>query len=231
MKIFKITIFLFVVFVWRVVAAGNNVLVSVHSKTDQPLTVNPESPFWKKAPKVQWTTDINGTSADANLTEVRSRWTNKNLYLLFICHYQSLYLKPDPNSDLETNHLWQWDVAEAFIGDDFQNIKQYKEFEVSPQAEWVDLDIDLQSPKPYPEAWNSEFKVTSRIDKGRRVWFAEMCIPFASFDRNRPSRHQELRINLFRCEGALPNRKLLAWQPTRSKTFHKPEYFGVLRLE
>ena len=45
--------------------------------------------------------------------------------------------------DIETNELWNWDVAEVFIGSDFKNIRRYKEFEVSPQAEWVDLDINL----------------------------------------------------------------------------------------
>ena len=42
----------------------------------------------------------------------------------------------------ETPRLWNWDVAEAFIGSDFERIGFYKEFQVSPQGEWVDLAID-----------------------------------------------------------------------------------------
>ena len=42
-----------------------------------------------------------------------------------------------------------------FIGSDFDHIKRYKEFEVSPQNEWVDLDIGL---------WNSGFEHSARID-------------------------------------------------------------------
>jgi hypothetical protein len=34
----------------------------------------------------------------------------------------------------------------CFIGDDFKNIRRYKEFEVSPQGEWVDLDVNLDNP-------------------------------------------------------------------------------------
>ena len=49
--------------------------------------------------------------------------------------------------DIETNELWNWDVAEVFIGSDFKNIRRYKEFEVSPQAEWVDLDVNLDAPR------------------------------------------------------------------------------------
>ena len=49
--------------------------------------------------------------------------------------------------DIETNELWNWDVAEVFIGSDFKNIRRYREFEVSPQAEWVDLDLNLDAPR------------------------------------------------------------------------------------
>ena len=61
------------------------------------------------------------------------------LYLLFVNYYQSLNLKPNPVTDADTPQLWNWDVSEAFIGSDFSNIKRYKEFQVSPQGEWIDL--------------------------------------------------------------------------------------------
>ena len=34
----------------------------------------------------------------------------------------------------------------------------------------------------------------------------------------------------FRSQGAPPNRKAIAWQPTHQPTFHVPEAFGVLKL-
>jgi len=33
-------------------------------------------------------------------------------------------------------------LRKCFIGSDFKDIKRYKEFEVSPHNEWIDLDID-----------------------------------------------------------------------------------------
>jgi hypothetical protein len=75
---------------------------------------------------------------------VRSRWTFYNLYLLFTCAYDAnepLNLKPDPDLEKETNELWNWDVVEVFLGADANNIRRYKEFEISPQGEWVDLDV------------------------------------------------------------------------------------------
>ena len=118
-------------------------------------------------------------------TEVRTRWTKSNLYFLFVCPYEELHLKPAPNTQKETNELWNWDVAEVFIGSDFANIKRYKEFEISPQGEWVDLDIDLG--KPHHEdgwTWNSGFEVKARIDRGTHTWYGAMRIPLGC---NRPA--------------------------------------------
>ena len=103
--------------------------------------------FWRGAPAVFLENDARGNPVPGFRTEVRSRWTAANLYFLFICPFEQLYLKPNPRADIETNELWNWDVAEVFIGSDFKNIRRYKEFEVSPQAEWVDLDLNLDAPR------------------------------------------------------------------------------------
>ena len=66
----------------------------------------------------------------------------------------------------ETPRLWNWDVAEAFIGSDFERIGRYKEFQVSPQSEWVDLTIDRENPKGQEGMrWNSGYAVKGRIDQ------------------------------------------------------------------
>ena len=39
------------------------------------------------------------------------------------------------------------------------------------------------------------------------------------------------RLNLYRIQGPGPERKLVAWQPTQSQTFHVPEAFGKVVLE
>ena len=61
-----------------------------------------------------------GKPVPGHRTEIRSRWTDKNLYLLFIAPYAELHVKPDPATGADTNKLWEWDVAEAFIGTDFK---------------------------------------------------------------------------------------------------------------
>src|ERR1051325_6325723 len=144
--------------------AADKVIESTYSPQDEALQTDPHSVFWKSAGHVYAERDAFGKAVPGYRSEIRSRWTEKNLYLLFICPYEQLYLKPSPDPGRETNQLWNWDVAEAFIGSDFQNIKHYKEFELSPQPERVDLIIQLE--KPHHEdgsTWNSGFQVSARV--------------------------------------------------------------------
>ncbi len=211
-------------------ATDSSTMASLHAEHPPATLLDPSDAFWASAPVLSFNHDQYGKPLDGNDTEVRSRWTSKDLYILFICHYESLYLKPNPVAEKETFALWNWDVAEAFIGDDFEHIDHYKEFELSPQAEWVDLDIVAPPNKPDSWLWNSGFKVEARTDTSRHVWYGVMSIPFDSISKKAPVDSLRLRINLFRAQGAPPNRKLLAWRPTNSKTFHVPEAFGTLRL-
>ena len=212
-------------------AAASNQAVSKHAARDVTADTGPNSAFWRGAPAVFIENDARGNPAPGFRTEVRSRWTAASLYFLFICPYEALYLKPDPKMDGETNQLWNWDVAEAFIGSDFQNIRKYKEFEVSPHAEWVDLDIDLDSThREDGWKWNSRFQVAARIDADAKRWYAFMRIPYASIDTRRAVSGNVLRINFYLSEGERPNHKGLSWQPTGRNTFHVPEAFGTIKL-
>jgi hypothetical protein len=220
------------VFLTGSLSASDATILSIAAPRDSGLTADPDSPFWKSVRGTLSNQDSMGNLVTKNVMTIRSRWTRANLYLLFTCGFESLYLKRDPQIDAETNGLWKWDVAEAFIGDDFENINRYKEFEVSPQGEWVDLDIDRGKAGGTPDGWrwNSGFKVKARIDDSKKVWFAEMCIPFDSISRKRAEPGLRLRINFFRTQGEAPNRTLLAWQPTHASTFHVPAVFGIIQL-
>ena len=164
-------------------------------------------------------------------TEVRSRWTSANLYLLFICPYQELHLKPSPDTVRETNELWNWDVAELFIGSDFRDIRRYKEFEISPQGEWIDLDINLALPHHETGwTWNSGFEAAARIDRQARVWYGAMRIPFKSIDERTPAAGNRFRANLYRSQGPPLHKQDIAWKAPMTETFHTPERFGQLEL-
>jgi hypothetical protein len=198
---------------------------------DVSSDTDPNSTFWRGIPYIVVDRDKNGDKVSGFGMEVRSRWTPENLYFLFICNYAQLNLKPDPKTDVETNELWHWDVAETFIGSDFQNIRKYKEFEVSPQGEWVDLDIDLERQQDSHDwKWNSGFKVSARIDPATHRWYGFMKIPYSSLDSRSASVGNRLRINFFLSKGAASNHRAMAWRPTHQETFHVPKVFGIIEL-
>ncbi len=212
-------------------AAADGWMKSTEARHDMAPSTDPAISFWRAAARVYAEKTPYGEALPRYRTEIRSRWTQKNLYFLFICPYEKLNLKPSPSTSTETFQLWDWDVAEVFIGSDFRNIRRYKEFEISPQGEWVDLDIDLA--KPHHEdgwTWNSGFVVAARIDSAARVWYGAMRIPLSALQDRSPRVGEEFRINLFRSQGPPPDRTAIVWQPTLSHTFHVPEKFGLLRL-
>lgn len=207
------------------------VVESVQAKQDVALDLNPSSSFWLGSHPVFMQKDNFGKTVPRYRTEVRTRWTKDNLYFLFVCPYEQLNLKPSPDPKNETNELWNWDVAEVFLGSDFSDIKRYKEFEISPQGEWIDLDIDLK--KPHHEdgwTWNSGFEVKARIDQTAKVWYGAMRIPMSAIDSRPAKAGNTLRMNLFRSQGPAEHQQAVTWQAPMNKTFHTPERFGLIRL-
>lgn len=208
------------------------VMDSTRAEQDVTLSTDPTSSFWRGTRPVYAEVDGQGRPESQYRTEVRSRWTKDHIYFLFICPYQHLYLKPKPDVVHETNELWNWNVAEVFIGWDFQNIRRYKEFEISPHGEWIDLDINLDNPH-HEEGWvwNSGFEHTARIDESKHTWYAAIRIPWAALGMPTPAPGTTFRVNLFRTEGPPSDQKEIMWQPTMSQTFHVPERFGLLKLQ
>jgi hypothetical protein len=205
------------------------VIESVMAERDAPLDLDPANPFWKGSRPVYMEKDGFGKTVTRYRTEVFTRWTTKNIYFLFVCPYEELFLKPSPTPEKETYKLWDWDVAEVFIGSDLSNINRYKEFEMSPQGEWIDLDIDLN--KPHHEegwTWNSGFEVKARIDRATHTWYGAMRIPMAAIDTRPAAAGNTMRINLFRSQG--PHHQAVAWQPPMKASFHVPERFGLIQL-
>jgi hypothetical protein len=198
---------------------------------DSVPDTDPNSAFWSGASRIIAEGDFYGNTVPNHRTEILLQWTLTNFYVLFICPYQQLHLKPEPNLASETNELWNYDVAEVFIGEDFTNIRRYKEFEVSPQGEWVDLDVNLDNP-PHEKGWvwQSGIRVAATIDSQRNTWNGFMCIPWSSISNNPPAEGNRYRANFYRCQGRDPDRKYITWQPVHRPSFHTPEYFGILTL-
>src|SRR5262249_36563471 len=66
-------------------AQNSNVFVSTRALEDIPPDTNPNSAFWRAAPQIFVDRDPFENVVPGHRTEIRSRWTQNNLYFLFIC--------------------------------------------------------------------------------------------------------------------------------------------------
>ena len=64
-------------------------------------------------------------------------------------------------------------MAEVFLQPDRFGEKYYKEFEVSPNGQWLDLDITPEGLRHITSGMRSRV----RIDEDRSAWIAELAIP------------------------------------------------------
>ncbi len=186
------------------------------------------APEWKKAEVASFCTDWQGNDPDpARLTQVRVLWSDTTLYLRFECKYRELDVFPDSDANGRRDHLWDRDVTEAFLQPDPSRERYYKEFEVSPNGMWIDLDI---SPGPLQDLRSGMMRSVV-INERSRTWTAELAIPLqaltAKFDPT-----AVWGVNFYRVEGKSEPRSYLAWQPTNTPqpNFHVPSAFGRLKF-
>ncbi len=182
---------------------------------------------WQTAAPVTFCSDWQGKNPDPDRqTRVRVMWAPQVLYLRFECRYRELNVFPDADPNGRRDHLWDRDVAEAFLQSDSSRSHYYKEFEASPNGYWIDLDI---SPDGHADLKSGLQHSFSRDEKSH-TWAAELAIPIrsltAQFD---PA--VVWRANFYRIEGK-ERRVYIAWQPTNTPqpNFHVPSAFGRLRF-
>ncbi len=204
-----------------------------HVKTPPPLSADPQAAVWKKTASAWIVKDCTRTlDYPETRTEVRAFWTDQDLYFLFRCPYQVLNLWLPAQTDKPRVKLWDRDVVEMFLGDDWTNIRHYREFEIAPTGDWIDLAIDLDK-KNYDHSWRSGWQTMGRIDQAHKTWYAAARIPLKSVSTAPVKRGTKWRMNLYRIDGQGPDpqRHFLCWQPTcvvNRDPNHVPEHFGTL---
>jgi alpha-galactosidase len=187
------------------------------------------SPAWRSANPVTFCSDWQGKNPTPDReTRVRALWSQETLYLRFECRYRELHVFTDSGSDGRRDQLWDRDVAEAFLQPDPAQPHAYKEFEVSPNGLWIDLDI---SPGTKP-ALNSGMTRSVVLEETAHSWTAELAIPMRALT---PKFDPGIvwRVNFYRVEGKEEPRGYYAWQPTHTPepNFHVPSAFGRMRFE
>lgn len=190
--------------------------------------------LWKQAKWVEFDSDASGKSHYPEAeTRVASLWTETHIYFAFSSRYDSLNIYEGEDPKAERWQLWERDVVEVFLNPEPARVNHYFEFEVAPNNQWIDLEID-KTKDPFNDAsWNSGFEHATRIDAEHHVWTMEMRIPLAAMNVKDPRAGTEWRVNFFRAagKGGDDHRKFLAWSIIpEGKTFHVPTRFGILKL-
>ena len=186
----------------------------------------PLAKVWESASAVRFNTDWQGKNADPQReTEVRLLWMPETLYLRFLAKYRTITVFSNAEPNGRRDQLWDRDVAEVFLQPNGSSLRHYKEFEVSPNGFWIDLDIapgekrDLQS----------GLRRRVALNETSRTWMAELALPMKCLtQRFDPS--ERWKVNFYRVEGASEPRFYSAWRPTNTThpNFHVPEAFGDL---
>jgi alpha-galactosidase len=186
----------------------------------------PDAHDWNSASPVAFCADWRGRNPDPQReTELRLLWSPEYLFARFRCRYRSIYVYEGAQG--RRDRLWLRDVAEIFIQPEPHEVRRYREFEISPNGDWLDLDI-APGQKLILEC---DLKTRVAVDAPARIWTAELGIPIEKLTR-RFDPEVSWRANVFRIEGKKPSRFYSAWQPTHTPepNFHVPECFAELRL-
>ena len=209
--------------------SNEDTICALRATADIILDARHPAPEWSPSTPISFSADWQGRNPDpARQTEVRVLWTPATLYLRFECRYRELFLFEDSDPNGRRDHLWDRDVAEAFLQPDPSRPRYYREFEVSPNGMWIDLDVfpggisDLKSGLQH-SVW---------LDPSLHTWAAELAIPMPALTANfDPASFW--RVNFYRVEGKEEPRFYSAWQPTRTPqaNFHVPEVFGSLHFQ
>jgi alpha-galactosidase len=209
-------------------------LQSKRSPVDFLPDGNLSKPLWKHAESVEFDSDASGKSQHPELsTRLASLWTETHIYFAFWARFDSLNVYQGEDPQVERWQLWDRDVVEVFLNPQPERVNHYYEFEVAPNNQWLDLEID-KTKNPFNDPkWNSGFEHAVRIDPKHHVWTAEMRIPISSMNVGSIHPGAQWRGNFFRAsgKGGDDQRKFLAWSTIpEGKTFHVPTRFGIVQL-
>jgi Carbohydrate family 9 binding domain-like len=186
----------------------------------------PKQSSWEFAAPLRFNADWQGKNADpARETEVRLLWTSETLFLRFRAKYRDITVFTDADSNGRRDQLWDRDVAEVFLQPDKSQVRRYKEFEVSPNAFWIDLDIGPGQKHDL----KSGLRRRVVLNEAAKTWIAELALPMNGLvEHFDPA--ATWKVNFYRVEGTAEPRFYSAWRPTKTPApnFHVPEEFGDL---
>ena len=213
---------------------SNIKISSRHSHDDFVPDGDLNKNFWRHGKWVRFDHDMTGQHHYPQAeTRVASCWTAAYVYFAFQCKYSTLNVYEGEAAVKERWELWNRDVVEVFINPEPHRIPHYYEFEVAPNNQWIDLEIDKTKTPFNDAAWDSHFEHATRIDAKKHVWTCEMRIPIISLNAKAILPDSEWRVNFYRADGPGDDskRRFMSWSTIpEGKTFHVPTRFGIIKF-
>jgi hypothetical protein len=215
--------------------AGNLTITSKRLAADFVPDGNLSKKAWKGAARITLDQDRFGhTRFPDSETQVASLWTPGYVYFAYWCRYRSLNIYAGEDPAKKRWELWNRDVVEAFLNPQPERFLHYYEFEVAPNNQWIDLEIDLAKTPMNDATWDSGFQHATRVDAGHKVWTAEARIPVNPMKVSSIQPGDEWRLNLYRADGLGDDtqRRFISWSPLPQVggTFHQPASFGIIKF-
>jgi Carbohydrate family 9 binding domain-like len=208
--------------------------VATYSGSDFAIDGDLSKKVWKQAKWIEFDHDPTGKTENASVkTRVAAVWSDRYIYFAFSGHYESLNVYEGEDVAKERWELWNRDVVEVFLNPEPKRISHYYEFEVAPNNQWIDLEIEKTKTPFNDAAWNSGFEHATKIDEKNHLWLTEMRIPLSSVGVQKISSGDQWRVNFFRAagHGGDEKRSFLAWSSIpEGGTFHVPNRFGLLKF-
>ena len=167
-------------------------------------------------------------------TEFASHWTRDYVYFAYWCRYQLITVFTGEDPTKERPNLCIHDVVEAFINPQPERFRHYYEFEMAPNNQWWDIEIDLT--KHGNIDWDSHMDHVTRIDAAHKIWTLEMRVPVKPMNVSALNAGDEWRINHYRVEGPGlddTHKTYMAWSilpDGHNGSFHQPSAFGIIKF-
>ena len=188
--------------------------------------------LWRNVEWVKFDRDAYGGPAYPQAeTAVAALWTDHSIYFAFRCKYSILHIYEGEDPAKERWELWNRDVVEVFINPEPRRVTHYYEFEVAPNNQWIDLEIDHSKSPFYDPSWASGFEHATRVNVDSHYWTCEMRIPLVSIGVRQVRAGDNWRVNFFRFDGLGDDsqRRSISWVSIPGgNTFHTPTRFGLI---
>lgn len=167
-------------------------------------------------------------------SRVGLEWNKDSLFVFFRGRFEALRLMPNDELNRltgKTYKLWeQSDVFEVFIGRDAKKTGLYKEFQVSPDSRWIDIDVNKQLGISNHH-WHSGMRCRSIIDSEMQIWTSIIELPWSCFGSHQGA-DDLWNVNFYRASGTFHGDQLMTWSPTGygDHCFHRYEHFGTIEF-